>query len=181
MVRPYPHHRCAAARHETHHGHVLRHAMEHVYHRRPPGNDPSTSLALLLRVHRTPLLFLFSRGYIIFFFVFFLCFLFSRDNSLSVSSFPVIRSKINRSKAIFSSQSLPPIPRERSVSLLFFILVHYIFFMLYFLFSSSSFSYFTKPFYKFEDDEKTGSTNGNWFEMHFATSELDKTFRVSSN
>lgn len=51
-ARPCPYHRCTAARHETHHGHVLRHAMEHGA---SPGNDPSTSLALLLRpLHGTP-------------------------------------------------------------------------------------------------------------------------------
>lgn len=36
-VVPAPSHRCAAARHETHHGHVLRHAMEHVHHGCPLG------------------------------------------------------------------------------------------------------------------------------------------------
>ena len=43
IVRLVP--RCTAARHETHHGHVLRHAMEHGYHERPTGTiHPHLSL-----------------------------------------------------------------------------------------------------------------------------------------
>lgn len=107
MVRPY--HRCAAARHETHHGHVLRHAMEHVYHGRPPGT---------IHPHRVvppPFArpFLPSPGYI-FFRLFSISSLSSRYFSFRI--LPVIGSKVNRSKVIFSSRSLPLVPRERSIS-----------------------------------------------------------------
>lgn len=40
-TRPCPYYRCTAARHETHHGHVLRHAIEQVYYH---GHDPPRTI-----------------------------------------------------------------------------------------------------------------------------------------
>lgn len=152
---PYPHHWCAAARHETHHGHVLRHAMEHVYHGRPPGTIHPHLSRCSSGVHRNPLLFLLSRGHIFFF-----SFLFYVLSFLTMLLFPhppcyqVQGQPIEGNFLVPIASACPP--RTIRFVLLFFIPAGCSFFYIILsLFSFLSLAYFTQSFYKFEDDEKT--------------------------
>lgn len=117
---------------------AARHGTRLPRHGRPP-RERSIHISRCSSVVRgTPLLFLHSRGNIILFYFFF--FRLSSMSSLSSRFFSfrifhVIGSKVNRSKVIFSSQSLPLVPRGRSVSgfFFFFILDALLFFALYLL------------------------------------------------
>lgn len=175
MVRPYPHHRCAAARHETHHGHVLRHAMEHVYHECPPGTiHPHLSRCSSI-VHGTSLLFLLSHGHIIFFHFSSMSSISSRY--LSFRIFPVIGFKVNRSKVIFSSRSLLLVPREQFFFFFFFFQSAALFLCYIFPLFSISFILWKRSTNSRMTRRPEG-THGNWFEMHSVIGELNKTFRI---
>lgn len=168
--------------------------------RTSPGNDPSTSLSRwLLRRSRDPDILFPSVLFVSFFLVFRVfvtLFLFLRYSSLLYHIVRVIGSKVNRSKVIFSSRSLSPVPRERSVSCLSpFFYSSELFFSRYtfsFFFASLSvyFSlslsllYFAESFYKFEkvDVRMVERTiDGNWSAMHSTVGELNRTCRSASS
>lgn len=195
-TRPCPYYRCTAARHETHHGHVLRHAIEQVYYhgQRSPENDPSTSLPLAppsFTGSRHSRFFRSSTVLLVPFFFRLLCvwLSFSLLDTLLFRILRVIGSKVNRSKVIFSSRSLSSIPRERSVSCLspFFILANCASFFHVILspfsshlYPSTSLSLFysAESLYKFEkDDARTveKSIDGNWSATHSTVDKLDRT------
>lgn len=194
-TRPCPYYRCTAARHETHHGHVLRHAIEQVYYH---GHDPPRTIHphlcrwLLRRSRDLDILVSFApRLFSSFLFFRLLCvwLSFSLLDTLLFRILRVIGSKVNRSKVIFSSRSLSSIPRERSVSCLspFFILANRASFFHVILspfsshlYPSTSLSLFysAESLYKFEkDDARTveKSIDGNWSATHSTVDKLDRT------
>lgn len=186
-TRPCPYYRCTAARHETHHGHVLRHAIEHRLLRTSPGNDPSTSPALAppsftgprrSRFFLSPRLFssspFFSRLSCVW-----LLYSPSLSDTLLFRILRVIGSKINRSKVIFLSRSFPLVPRERSVSCLFSFFSRYTFPFFFASLSYFSFSLISQS--RSTNSRRTRmverSIDGNWSAMYSTIGEMNRTCR----
>lgn len=191
-TRPCPYYRCTAARHETHHGHVLRHAIEHVYYGHPPRTiHPHLSRVGSSVVHGTPAFsFLFPPE--CFFLVF--CVFDFLSLSLRYSSLPrppcyrVQGQPIEGNFLVPIAFARPP-RTIRFVSFpLFYSSELFLFLRYTFLFLFTSlFIYFSFSllFYRVAlqirgercQDEIERSIDGNWSAMHSTVGELDRTCR----